>query len=82
MVNGTNGNRYTLRFVNNWTGAVNSDWNEAGNWSCGQVPDGNTDVVIGSGSVTLAANGICRSLSIATGATLTLAPGVVLTITH
>jgi hypothetical protein len=30
----------------NWTGAVNRDWNTAGNWSCGRVPNGSDDVII------------------------------------
>ena len=33
-----------------WTGAVNNDWNEAGNWSDGVVPDSTADVTIGSGN--------------------------------
>ncbi len=82
VVDGTNGNRYTIRFVNNWMGAVNNAWEEPGNWSCGQVPDGNTDVVISSGLVVLASNGICRTLTVNTGAGFTIAPGFVLTITR
>ena len=29
-----------------WTGTVNSDWNVAGNWSCGYVPNATTPVQI------------------------------------
>ena len=48
-----NGNTYsqtfTLKFVSNWTGAVSTAWETAGNWSCGAVPDANTDVYINTG---------------------------------
>ncbi|MCK7531370.1 MAG: hypothetical protein MZV63_10200 [Marinilabiliales bacterium] len=29
-----------------WTGTVSTDWNVAGNWSCGFVPDQTTSVQI------------------------------------
>lgn len=29
-----------------WTGTVDSDWNTAGNWSCGYIPIATTDVII------------------------------------
>lgn len=32
-----------------WTGAVNTDWGNAGNWLCGQVPDASTNVTIAAG---------------------------------
>ena len=35
-----------------WTGGT-SNWNNAGNWDCGVVPDANDDVTINSGDVTL-----------------------------
>jgi hypothetical protein len=34
-----------------WTGAVNSDWDNAGNWSPAGVPDADSDVVIASGTL-------------------------------
>jgi hypothetical protein len=84
VVNGsTNSQVYALRFANVWTGSVNNAWENAANWSCGQVPDGNTDVTINAGSsVVLSVDGICRSIIIKPGGSLTLAPGVILTITH
>ena len=33
-------------YTNTWTGAVNKNWHQAGNWSCLQVPDDTMDVVI------------------------------------
>ena len=54
-----------------WTGAVDSDWFEAGNWSAG-VPDDTTAVTIGSGaSVTISSAAEARSLQIG-DATLTV----------
>ncbi|UOK42563.1 MULTISPECIES: hypothetical protein [Flavobacterium] len=40
--------------VNNsnvWTGAIDNQWNTAGNWSCGAVPTLGADVTINSGNV-------------------------------
>jgi hypothetical protein len=33
-----------------WTGAVNSDWDDAGNWSPAGVPDAGSDVTIATGT--------------------------------
>ena len=41
-------NNYLLNLQNVWTGAVDTDWNKANNWSCGTVPDTNSNVVIPS----------------------------------
>ncbi len=65
-----------------WTGAVDSDWANVGNWSAGVVPDQSTDV-----SIPVTANGpvisdqrAVRNLTIATGATLTLFENDTLTV--
>lgn len=29
-----------------WSGRVNTDWNNAGNWLCGQIPSSTTDAII------------------------------------
>lgn len=57
-------NIYTLKFLNTWTGAVNTDWDNPANWSCGAVPDGNTDVIINNGIVIVSSNTSVRSLSL------------------
>ena len=36
-----------------WTGAVNTNWDEPGNWTCGAIPSGSTDIVILSGAVNM-----------------------------
>lgn len=51
LVNGnTFSQAFTLKFASNWTGAVSTAWETAGNWSCGIVPDLNTDIYINTGS--------------------------------
>jgi len=72
----------TLKFVNRWTGSVNNLWNNAANWSCGAVPDANTDAVINSGTVVLNANGTCRSIAVNAGAGFTANTGFTLQVTH
>lgn len=48
-----NGNTYsqifTLKFASNWVGTVGTAWETPGNWSCGAVPDANTDIYISTG---------------------------------
>jgi hypothetical protein len=66
---------YSLKLVNRWTGAVNSAWANTANWSCGQLPDANTDVVIPAGLVfypNVTADVSCRSLRVQNGANVTV----------
>jgi hypothetical protein len=72
---------FTLQFANNWKGTVNGDWNNPANWSCGTIPDANTDVIINTGSVNVKSNGFCRTLTVKPGAGVTVTPGFTLTIT-
>lgn len=75
----------TLKFGVTWSGSASNFWNAAGNWSgCGNVPDGNTDVIVPPGLArypVVNVNASCRSIDVKTGATLTVAPGVTLTVT-
>ncbi len=74
---------FVLRFVNRWNGSASTAWEDPANWSCGAIPDSNTDVVINSGAtITLNSNTTIRSLYIPPGATLTISPGYNLTILH
>lgn len=62
--------------INNWTGTIDSDWHTAGNWDLGVVPYIDMDVSISAFPanqpvITSAAN--CKTLSVETGATLTIA---------
>ena len=83
VVNGVNGTEYTLRFKNTWTGASNTNWFTAANWSCGSVPDINTDVMIPSGLTNypiLTADTEIRSLRMLTNVPFVMNAGVQLDI--
>ena len=57
-----------------WTGAVNSDWNNAGNWSAG-IPDNTDDIVISGGSnnpTINTAGATCKNLTISSGGFITI----------
>ena len=71
-----------LAFTNTWTGAINLVWENPGNWSCGQVPDANTDVIINSGTAVISSNVTCRKLKVSPAATVTVNSGFNLIITH
>lgn len=73
VVDGQNGLVFELRFVNIWLGTVSSAWETPANWSCGVLPDENTDVVINSGTPVLSSNTAIRSISVSAGATFTVA---------
>ncbi len=47
-----------------WTGAVNTDWSNPGNWSTGSVPTGTDDVVIPSTANKPAVTSTCDAKSI------------------
>jgi hypothetical protein len=78
----SNSNVVTITFVNYWIGAVSSNWENPANWSCGSVPDLNTDVIINSGNVLLNSNTTIRSLRLNPSASLTVGTGFTLTIKH
>lgn len=62
-----------------WTGTANTDWHNAANWSCGAVPTLTTHVVIPSGLSNypvVGQNSEIRSLTLQTGATVTVNTGI------
>jgi len=68
--------------TNTWSGGT-GNWSVAGNWSCGSVPDGSTNIAITSGTPTLDANFTIpsgKSLSISGTGNLIIAAGKTLTI--
>jgi len=75
-------NYYVLNFKNEWVGNNQSNWEQAGNWSCGTIPDANTDVIINAGNVMINSNVTCRSLKLGSGANITIASGYTLTVTY
>jgi hypothetical protein len=82
VVGGVNSYVFALKFSNRWSGAVSTDWENPANWTCGTVPDANTDVVISSGTVVINSNTTIRSLKLSPGVNLTVAAGFTLTVLH
>ncbi|PSK89497.1 T9SS type A sorting domain-containing protein [Taibaiella chishuiensis] len=63
----------TVNAYGTWNGSTNSDWNNANNWNCGQVPSATTNVTINSGGNQPVVNinsATCNNLTINSGATL------------
>lgn len=61
--------------TNTWTGANNTNWGNALNWSCGIIPTANTDVQINIvPNLPIISDGgrLCNNLNIANGASLTI----------
>lgn len=81
-VNGVNSIPFTLQFANTWMGTANSSWENPANWSCGVIPDPNTEVIITSGPVVLNSNVTIYSLMLTPGVSFTVGAGYTLTITH
>ena len=51
--------------LNKWLGTKNTAWENAANWSCGTIPDANTEVIIASGLSNypvIKSNAICKSI--------------------
>ncbi len=68
---------------NNWTGLVNSNWNEPGNWSLNQIPTATSNVIINGGAPNypvLSTNAECFKLTISSNGQLTVNSSVWLTI--
>jgi hypothetical protein len=65
---------------NNWSGAVSTAWNVAGNWSCGTIPTGVTDVTIPGGvtnyPVLNSGVGTVRNITIQGNASVTVAGAI------
>lgn len=76
MVDGSFSDTITLRFVSYWSGSINDDWDNIGNWGCGKsIPDANTDVYIPAGSATIRSNVFVRSLTISPATVLNIEEG-------
>ncbi len=72
-------------YTNTWTGALNANWHQPGNWSCLMVPNDTMDVVIEDVVNDPVLNNLSApiivGLTIKTGATLKLSSPAVLSIT-
>jgi hypothetical protein len=59
--------------VNTWTGAVNNQWENPGNWSCGIVPIPTNDVIVNAGAaVILNQSTTVNSFAVSPGSTITV----------
>lgn len=84
-VAGSYSNTTILKFTAYWNGSVSTAWENAANWNCGVIPDGNTDVYINSNtpfSPFVSSLAFCRSIRVNRSATLNIAPTFKLTVTH
>lgn len=75
---------YILKFAVTWIGVSDTTWENATNWSCGALPDSNTDVNIKSvapNSPVVGSNVFCRSLLFSPGTMIKIKTGYNLTIT-
>jgi len=72
----------TCSIPGHWTGTVSSAWENPNNWSCGILPDANTNVTINSGTVIVNSNVICRTLTVMPGVIFTVSSPFKLTIAH
>jgi hypothetical protein len=69
---------------NSWTGAISIAWENTGNWSCGSIPNANTDVIINAGLTNypvINSMATCRSINAVTGTSLKINSNFHLTIT-
>jgi hypothetical protein len=84
LVDGGYTNTVQFQFANAWVGTVDTIWEKPANWSCGLVPDANTDVTVEAGTTsfpTVRVNTSCRSLNVKPGAVVNIKPGVTLLVT-
>jgi hypothetical protein len=68
--------------TNSWIGVVSDAWENPANWSCGTLPDINTNVVIDSGTVVLNSNQTIRSFTLNPNASFTINSPYILAVTH
>ena len=81
-VDNINCNPVIITFTNTCTGAVDTSWENPVNWSCGEVPDANTDVIINVGTVIVNSNPNIRSLTLGNDVNFTVNPNFIFTINH
>lgn len=67
----------TISATSTWSGAVSSNWNTAGNWSCNSLPGSSSNVVIPTGLSTYpviatSSTGTTNNITIQSGGTLTV----------
>lgn len=67
-----------------WTGIINEDWNNTGNWNPFFIPEGSINVIIPDPGIhyhpTISSAAQCNDIILQPGAVLTVIPGITLTI--
>lgn len=79
-----NSNPIELKFTSSWTGTNSNAWEDAGNWSCGIVPNQYIDAVVNSpvqNFPLVSSNASCHSLLTSPGASVTVKTGFTLNVT-
>jgi hypothetical protein len=76
-VNGVLGPVTLIKVRSTWTGQLGSSWETAGNWSCGVLPDANTDVYIPTGTPAciLTSERPARTISVQPSSIVRVQPG-------
>lgn len=62
-----------INYQTTWTGTVNNSWHTPQNWSCGMVPNANSEVYINAGApfnCTINSPAVCKKLTLGNGANL------------
>jgi hypothetical protein len=73
----------SLLFIETWTGnGGTTAWENTGNWNCGVLPDGNTDVIFISGTAVINSDVNIRSLRLSPGVHLMVNPANKLNVLH
>jgi hypothetical protein len=75
----------TVNSSSTWTGAPNTNWFTATNWSCGSVPTANTDVIIPNGSQLIVDDtstiALANTITVSASSSLTVNSGNTLKVT-
>ncbi len=80
VVDGLPGAVQGLGLTNTWAGGVSTAWENPANWSCGVLPDANTNVVITAGTLIISSNVTIKSLRMNPWVSLTVNPAFNLTV--
>ena len=77
---GTFSQTYIIKINVSWVGTVSSAWENVANWSCGELPDLNTDVILNGAKPNypqLNSNTAIRTMQINSGATVKIKTGFI-----
>jgi hypothetical protein len=74
----TNTGTVSIVLAGTWTGAVSSNWNDAGNWLCGEIPGSATNVLMDSSLAiypVVTSTGAINKITIQPGGLITVSGG-------